>query len=105
MDQNTINQGKTMAAISYITLIGLLIAFIVNNDKKNEFTKFHIGQSLRVWILGIVLYFAAIILVVATGVGFFGYLGWAAWILAILGIVNAVNGKAEPLPLIGNIGG
>jgi len=105
MDQNTINEGKTMAVISYITLIGLLVAFIVNNDKKNEFTKFHIGQSLRVWILGIILYILAIILVISTGIGFLGYLGWIAWILAILGIINAVNGKTEPLPFIGTIGG
>ena len=34
MDQKTISEGKTMALISYITVIGLLIAFIVNNDKK-----------------------------------------------------------------------
>jgi len=105
MDQNTINEGKTLAAISYITLIGLLIAFIMNNDKKNKFIKFHIGQSLRVWILGIALHFLAMIFVMITGMGFLGYLGWVAWILAVLGIINALNGKAEPLPFIGTIGG
>jgi len=45
MEQSTIDEGKTIAIISYLTLIGLLIAFIMNNDKKNEFAKFHIGQS------------------------------------------------------------
>jgi len=105
MDLNTIEEGKTMAVISYITLIGLLIAFISNNDKNNSFTKFHIGQSLRAWIFGLILYFFAILMVVTTGIGFFGYLGWGGWILAILGIVNAVNGKTEALPLVGNIGG
>lgn len=105
MNQNTTEEGKTMAAISYITFIGLLIAFIANNDKKNAFTTFHIRQSLRVWIFGLILYLFAIFMVVITGIGFFGYLGWGGWILAILGIVNAVNGKLEPLPIVGAIGG
>jgi len=39
-------QGKDIALISYLTLIGLLIAFVMNNDKKYEFAKFHIRQSL-----------------------------------------------------------
>ncbi len=60
MGQDTVEHGKTMAAISYITLIGLLIAFLVNNEKKNSFVKFHIGQSLRVWIFGIVIYILTI---------------------------------------------
>ena len=104
MDQKTIEEGKTMAVISYITFIGLLIALLANNDKRNTFTKFHIGQSLRAWIFGLVLYIFAIFLVVTTGIGFMGYIGWGGWILAILGIVNAVNGKTDPLPLVGSIG-
>ncbi len=37
---------KTTAIIAYITLIGLIIAFVQNQDKKDEFAKFHIVQSL-----------------------------------------------------------
>ncbi|MCW5516654.1 DUF4870 domain-containing protein [Muriicola sp. Z0-33] len=104
MDDNTIEEGKTMAAICYITFIGLLIAFLSNKDKNNAFTRFHIGQSLRVWILGLILYLFAIFMVIYTGMGFFGYLGWVGWILAIMGIINAIKGKTDPLPLIGAIG-
>lgn len=32
-----IEEGKTIAIISYITVIGLIIALILNNDKKNLF--------------------------------------------------------------------
>ena len=104
MDQNTIREGKTMAIISYITVIGLLIAFIVNSDKKNEFVKFHIGQSLRVWILAIALSIVLGLIAVTMGMGFLRILQWAPWILAIMGIINANNGKLEKLPIIGSIG-
>lgn len=40
--------GKDIALISYITLFGLVIAFVMNNEKKHEFAKFHIRQSLGI---------------------------------------------------------
>lgn len=93
-----------MAIVSYITVIGLLIAFIVNNDKKNEFVKFHIGQSLRVWILAIALSIVLGLIVTTMGMGFLKILQWAPLVLAVMGAINANNGKAEKLPIIGSIG-
>ncbi|MCM4166188.1 Magnetosome protein MmsF [Arenibacter antarcticus] len=103
MDQNTINEGKTMAIVSYIFVIGLLIAFIVNSNKKNAFVQFHIEQSLRVWILSIAL---SILLfgLSMIGVAFLGILKWVPLVFAVLGIINANNGKVEKLPVIGTIG-
>ena len=45
----TVEEGKTMAIISYVTIIGLIIAFVSNNSKPNEFTSFHIRQSLGIF--------------------------------------------------------
>jgi len=105
MEQSTIDEGKTMAIIAYITLIGTLIAFIMNNDKKNEFAKFHIGQALRAWLTGIVVSIIATLLVMVTGVSMLSYLSYTGLVLAILGLINAMNGKTEKIPLVGNIGG
>ncbi|GGW25945.1 DUF4870 domain-containing protein [Arenibacter certesii] len=103
MDQQTINEGKTMAMVSYLFLIGLLIAFIVNSNKKNAFVQFHIEQSLRVWILSLVLSIALFMLSLL-GIGFLGILRWVPFAFAILGVINANSGKLEDLPLIGSIG-
>lgn len=54
MEQNTVEEGKTIAIISYITWIGTIIAFIMNNDKKNPFASFHIRQMVGLSILSIV---------------------------------------------------
>lgn len=104
MEQSTIDEGKTIAIIAYVTLIGTLIAWFMNKDKNNEFAKFHIGQALRAWIAGIVISIIATILVMVTGMGVLGYLTYAGWVLAILGLINAINGKMEKIPLVGDIG-
>lgn len=102
MDEHIINEGKTMAVISYITFIGLLIAFVVNNEKNNAFTKFHIGQSLLI----VILVFANFILsrIEPVSLGYLsGLIGLGIFVLAVLGIVNAANGKIQKLPLIGSL--
>lgn len=38
-------QGKTIAIVSYITVIGWIIAVIMNQEKQNAFAKFHIKQA------------------------------------------------------------
>ena len=37
---------KSIAIIAYLTLIGLIVAFVMNNDKKQPFAAYHIRQSL-----------------------------------------------------------
>ncbi|SHJ67317.1 hypothetical protein [Pseudozobellia thermophila] len=102
MNQTTINQGKTIAIISYITFIGLIVAYIMNSDKQNAFAKFHIGQSLRIVIAGLANSVLSWFLPSALGI-ISTIIGFLLLALMIMGIVNAVNGKAEPLPVIGSI--
>lgn len=92
-------QGKDIALISYLTIIGLVIAFVMNNDKKFEFAKFHIRQNLGLFLTAIALSFIAIIPI----------LGWLVWICGIFillymwikGLMNAINGKEEVMPILG----
>ncbi len=99
---NTVEEGKTMATVSYITFIGLIIAFIINNDKKNTFTAYHIRQSLGIYLL-----WAAIRLVYFLLASFI-YIPLLSWIiylamiaLVVLGILAAVNGETKPVPIVG----
>jgi len=45
MQSDYAKQGKTAAVVAYITLIGTIIAFFMNNDDKNQFASFHIRQA------------------------------------------------------------
>lgn len=68
-----VNDGKTIATIAYITIIGLIIAFVMNNDKKNTFAGYHIKQSLGLGLTGLAL-------------GVIGIIPILGWIINILGI-------------------
>ena len=46
MEQKEIEQGKTIAIISYIIIIGVLIAMSMNAEEKNKYASFHIRQGL-----------------------------------------------------------
>ncbi len=87
------DEGKTIAIISYITWIGLLIAFIMNNEKKNEFAKFHIRQSLLLVLASIVVSFIPLI----------NFIGWIfLFVLWIIGLIGAINGEKKEVPVIGS---
>ncbi len=102
IENNTtqVSEGKTIAAVAYLTLIGLIIAFVMNNDKKNAFAAYHIKQSLGLALTGLALGL----------IGMIPILGWIINIIGIfvllfmwiMGLVNALNGQEKPVPILGD---
>ena len=96
MDTNS----KNIAIVSYITLIGWIIALIMKNSSNdsNPFTTFHLRQSFGLGaggfvlstLLGLVHLWSVIQLV---------YL--LVLILIIVGVLNANGGKEAHLPFVG----
>jgi uncharacterized membrane protein len=92
--------GKIIAIVSYLTIIGLIIAFIMNSDKKNSFASYHIRQSLGLMISYLVLWVL---------IARIPYLGWILstlgsiflFVLWIVGLINAINTKKKPVPVLG----
>ncbi|MEZ4786661.1 MAG: hypothetical protein R2790_01965 [Flavobacterium haoranii] len=98
MEDNLI-KGKEIALIAYLTIFGLIIAFVMNSEKKYEFSTYHIKQSLGILVTGL-----------AIGViGVIPILGWIISVLGsffliflwVMGLINAVNGKLFPVPVLG----
>ncbi len=99
MDSNSIKEGKTLAFVAYITIIGVLIAFFMNQEKKNTFTSFHIRQSLGLWLL----YFIFGYVVSGFDSWTLTYAFWICFgILFVYGILGAVTGNSNKVPLLGN---
>ncbi|MGO3183271.1 MAG: DUF4870 domain-containing protein [Aequorivita sp.] len=95
-----IQEGKTMAIIAYITIFGLLIAFIMNNDKKNTFAAYHIRQCVGLGVVGLASY-------VIGKIPFIGWLlslliGVLLLVLWIIGLIGAINGEEKPVPILGD---
>ena len=97
---NVNEEAKKIAIIAYITIIGLIIAYIMNNEKKFQFASYHMRQSLglvvtslALWIIGIIPFLGWIISIV----GFLVIL--YMW---IIGLMNAINDNEKPIPFLGN---
>lgn len=95
-----INKGKNIATICYLTLIGTVIAILMNNDTKSEFASFHIRQALGIFLTFFLLgYF----------IGYFD--SWmitsAFWVfifaLWIYGFIGALNGEKKEMPIVGKL--
>ena len=98
MENTTVNEGKTAAIISYLWWVGLIIAFLMNNSKKNSFASFHIRQMLGITLLSFIGIFLK-----AYVSGIFGWVvGAITVVLWIIGFLSALQGEEKRVPLLGN---
>ncbi|MEA3447738.1 MAG: hypothetical protein U9Q98_04695 [Bacteroidota bacterium] len=85
--------GKTTAIVAHITLIGWIIALVMNNNEKNEFASFYIRQLLGLFLAVLVL-------------GWIPIIGWllsiAGFVFWIMSLINAIQGEKKELPLVGH---
>lgn len=94
--------NKTLSVVSYITLIGWLVAYFSGKDKADALLKYHLRQSLGLAIVSIIFNIAfTIVARIVPSLSFLGFVGYAFIILWIMGIINAANGALKPVPLIG----
>lgn len=96
---NVRSEGKTIAIISYLTVIGLVIAFVMNNEKKNPFAHYHIRQALGLTLTGVVISFLNIIPVLGLIINVVGF--FVLLYMLIMGVLNAMNERKQPLPILG----
>ncbi|WP_394758411.1 DUF4870 domain-containing protein [Flavobacterium sp.] len=98
---------KTISIISYITIIGWVIAFIMygNNPEKSSLAKFHLKQSFGLALLGILNFIieGVVVSFAPSASILFTIIGLGIFVLWIIGIVNAVNEEEKPVPLVGNL--
>jgi uncharacterized membrane protein len=99
MYNQSVNEGKTTAIISYITIIGTVIAFVMNQNKRNYFASFHIRQALGIFLTGLVVNFLQryidfdwVDLALSLGV----------FVLWIIGLIGAIQGEEKRVPLLGD---
>lgn len=97
---------KTISIISYITIIGWVIAYVIYKGGENSsLARFHLKQSLGLGIVGLLVSIISMIVVpIVPAISIvFTVLSLIILVLWILGIINAVNENEKPLPLIGGM--
>lgn len=102
--QNNVDNGKTTAIVSYITIIGWLIAyFAMHQSKKTSLGSYHLRQTLLLFICAIA--YQIIITVIIMAVPSIGLIlslvSLVFLVLWVMGLIAAINGEEKPMPLIG----
>jgi uncharacterized membrane protein len=88
---------KTMAIIAYIVFFVPLLT-----DQKNDpFVKFHVKQSLLLFLAWIAVSVFMVIPIIGWIAGPIAYMGLV--VLWVMGLINAINMKKKPIPLIGKL--
>ncbi|RDC58453.1 hypothetical protein DU508_00145 [Pedobacter chinensis] len=100
------NDSKTIALISYLTVIGWVIAFVMHGNNKTSLGIFHLRQSAFLMLCAIALYAVQFFLLFIPYIGWMlsiliGTIGLGLFILWIFGLITAINGEEKPLPLLG----
>ncbi|ESU28443.1 hypothetical protein FLJC2902T_18060 [Flavobacterium limnosediminis JC2902] len=98
MENNSVQEGKTTAIISYFTILGSIIAIFMNLEPKNSFAGFHIrqafGLNITFYILG---YFIGYFDSWFVSIPFYVFFA----VLFIYGFIGAVQGEMRLIPLVG----
>lgn|SRR5690606_4884488 len=91
--------SKTISIISYITIIGWLVAYLIGKDNLDSLSKYHLRQSLGLAIAGFILNLVSISILFLGMIA--NLIGILVLIFMIIGIINAANEEMKPLPIIG----
>lgn len=91
--------AKTKAIVAHITLIGWIVAIVINSNQKEEFASFYIRQYLGIMLM----FFAAGI------VGIVPVIGWVAAVVLwvggvvfwVMSLISAIQGETKEVPLVG----
>ena len=95
---NSADNEKTLGIVSYLTLIGTIIAMVQNSEKRSAYVSFHIRQALGTMLLFFALgypigYFDSWMVSSAFYLFFF--------ILWIYGFMGAVQRQMNLIPVLG----
>ncbi|WP_108867234.1 DUF4870 domain-containing protein [Aquimarina aquimarini] len=98
MESNYEKQGKTAAIVAYLTIIGTIIAFFMNQEQKNRFTNFHIRQALGI---NISFYLIGALVSIfdswAVSSAFYVFI----FVLWVFGLITAMKEEQKVVPLLG----
>jgi len=97
---------KTLSILSYITIIGWIIAFVKSKDltPKSDLVRYHLKQGFGIFLVSLIVnIILSIVVGIVPSLYFLSYVGYVIFILWIFGIINAANEQKKPIPLVGKI--
>ncbi|WP_420601349.1 hypothetical protein [Flagellimonas sp.] len=90
--------GKTTAIVSYITIVGCLIAITMNIEPKSAFARFHIRQAFGIHLL----YHSFAFFLNYSAVDSGWMVLYAVYLFCLIyGLQGAIRQKKQLLPILG----
>jgi uncharacterized membrane protein len=90
---------KTKSIVAHITLIGWIIALVMNQNDKGPNTSFYLRQMLGLMLIG--LAGSAVGWVTASIVS--TIISIAVLVLWIISLIGAISGEQKPVPVLGDM--
>lgn len=84
---------QVKSIIAHVTLIGWIVALILNSKEKDEMTSFYLRQMLGLFLLGIAGSFFPVVNVI---------IGIAVFIFWLLSIIGAIQKEQKETPFLGS---
>lgn len=92
-----ISASRAVSAISYLSFLFWIIAFMISNGKRNEFITKHLNQSFNLNIISlVVLLFGNISNMPRVNT----VLSVILFVLMLWGMINATRGSSENIPFL-----
>lgn len=91
--------GKAKAIIAHITIIGWVIALILNMNDKDEFTSYYIRQYLGIMIAAL-LGNLLLAMISGTLAMIWGVIILVIWLMSLIG---AITDKQSETPVVGHL--
>ena len=97
------SEDKTVAILSYLTLIGFIVAIVLHGNKKTQLGTFHLRQSLGLLITAIACWVVSLVFAFIPLIGWLtGIVLWLGlFALWLMGFISAASGQRKPVPVLG----
>jgi uncharacterized membrane protein len=87
------SEDKTVAILSYLTLLGFIVAIVMNSSKKTQLGAFHLRQMLGLFLTSILMIIPLLNILIFI----------CLFVLWVMGIISAVKGEMKPVPILGSM--
>ena len=99
MKNHSAKEGKTTAIISHFWVIGLIIAFIMNNSKNNYFASFYIRQMVGLNLIQVLNGWIVYKFLGPTAGAVVGFIVFAFWVISLIGVIKE---EEKLVPFVGD---
>jgi uncharacterized membrane protein len=90
---------KTKSIVAHITLIGWIIALVMNQSDKGANTSFYLRQNLGLWIIAVAGSVVGMLTLNIIGT----IVSIAILVLWVISLLGALSGEQKPSPVVGDM--